>query len=209
MFTGIVEEVGKVISAQAGRLVIGASEAIKEVRAGDSVAVNGACLTVTALGADSFFVDVMAETLRRTNLGLLKAGDKVNLERSLALGGRLGGHLVQGHVDDTGKVASVAREDGAMLIRFEASPEIMRYVVEKGFIAVDGVSLTVASRDARSFLVSLVEYSCKHTTLGSRRVGDVVNLEVDIIAKYVEQLSQAQRTGITVDFLKEHGFLVS
>jgi len=209
MFTGIVEEVGKVISAQAGRLVIGASEAIKEVRAGDSVAVNGACLTVTALGADSFFVDVMAETLRRTNLGLLKAGDKVNLERSLALGGRLGGHLVQGHVDDTGKVASVAREDGAMLIRFEASPEIMRYVVEKGFIAVDGVSLTVASRDARSFLVSLVEYSCKHTTLGSRRAGDVVNLEVDIIAKYVEQLSQAQRTGITVDFLKEHGFLVS
>ncbi|MBM4432988.1 MAG: riboflavin synthase [Chloroflexi bacterium] len=209
MFTGIVEEVGKVISAQAGRLVIGATEAIREVRTGDSISVNGACLTVAAFGAGSFSVDVMAETLRRTNLGLLKVGDKVNLERALALGGRLGGHLVQGHVDDTGKVASVAREEGAMLIKFEASPEIMRYVVEKGFIAVDGVSLTVVSRDARSFLVSLVEYSQKHTTLGSRRAGDVVNLEVDIIAKYVEQLSQAQRTGITVDFLKEHGFLVS
>ena len=209
MFTGIVEEIGKVISAQAGRLVIGASEAVKEVHAGDSIAVNGACLTVTAFDVASFSVDVMAETLRRTNLGLLKVGDKVNLERSLALGGRLGGHLVQGHVDDTGKLASVAWENGAMLVRFEASPEVMRYIVEKGFIAVDGVSLTVVSRDARSFLVSLVEYSQKYTTLGGRRVGDVVNLEVDIIAKYVEQLSQAQCTGITVDFLKEHGFLVS
>jgi riboflavin synthase len=209
MFTGIVEEVGKVISAQSGKLVVGAAETLKEVRLGDSISVNGACLTVTAFTSDSFSVDVMAETLRRTNLGLLKVGDKVNLERSLALGGRLGGHLVQGHVDGTGKVASVAREDGAMLVRFEASPEVMRYVVEKGFIAVDGVSLTVVSRDARSFPVSLVEYSRKHTTLGSLRAGDVVNLEVDIIAKYVEQLGQAQRTGITIDFLKEHGFLVS
>lgn len=209
MFTGIVEEVGKVISAQAGSLVVGAGEVVKEMRSGDSIAVNGACLTVTSFDASSFSVDVMTETLRRTNLGILKAGDKVNLERPLALGGRLGGHLMQGHVDDTGKVASVAWEDGAMLVRFEAPPEVMCYVVEKGFIAVDGVSLTVVSRDADSFLVSVVEYTRKHTNLGSRRAGDLVNLEVDIIAKYVEQLSQARRTGITIDFLKEHGFLVS
>jgi len=134
---------------------------------------------------------------------------RVNLERPLALGGEVGGHLVQGHVDDTGRVTSVTREGEAVLIKFETSPEVMRYIVPKGFIAVDGVSLTVANRDTGSFGVSIVDYTRQHTILGSQKVGDMVNLEVDVMAKYVEQLSQPQRTGITADFLQEHGFLVS
>ena len=208
MFTGIVEELGKVISAQAGNLVITANDVLSGIERGGSIAVNGVCLTVTDFNNNSFSVDVMPETLKRTNLGLLSAGDRVNLERPVALGGRLGGHLVQGHVDDTGRVASVIWEGEAMLVRFDAPPEVMRFTVEKGFIAVDGVSLTIVDKDASSFWVSVVDYTRKHTTLGSQQVGDLVNLEVDIIAKYVEQLSQAHQTGITVDFLQEHGFLV-
>jgi len=150
----------------------------------------------------------MPETLRRTNLGLLTAGDRVNLERPLALGGRLGGHLVQGHINDTGRVASIIWNGEAMLIRFEALPEVMRYMVEKGFIAVDGVSLTIVTKDTSSFQVSVVDYTRKHTTVGDKQVGDLANLEVDIIAKYVEQLSHSRSSGITIDFLQEHGFLV-
>ena len=209
MFTGITEEVGRVSSAPAGSLVIAASDVLHGMEVGGSIAVNGVCLTITNLGADSFSVDIMPETLARTNLGLLRAGDRVNLERPLALGGQLGGHLVQGHVDDTARVASVRWSGESMLIRFEAAPEVMRYVVEKGFIAVDGVSLTVVAKDASSFQVSVVDYTQQHTTLGSRQVGDLVNLEVDIIAKYVEQVTQPRRPGITVDFLQEHGFLVA
>ena len=208
MFTGIVEELGKVTSAQAGSLVITANDVLSGIERGGSIAVNGVCLTVTDFNNNSFSVDVMPETLKRTNLGLLSAGGRVNLERPVALGGRLGGHLVQGHVDDTGRVASVIWEGEAMLVRFDAPPEVMRFTVEKGFIAVDGVSLTITTKDASSFWVSVVDYTRKHTTLGSKQVGDPVNLEVDIIAKYVEQLSQAHRTGITADFLQEHGFLV-
>ena len=208
MFTGIVEELGKVTSAQAGNLVLTANEVLPGMKLGSSIAINGVCLTVTDFNNNSFSVDVMPETLKRTNLGLLRAGDRVNLERPLALGGQLGGHLVQGHVDDTGRVASVIPEGEAMLIRFESPPEVMRFAVEKGFIAVDGVSLTIVSKDASSFWVSVVDYTQKHTTLGSQQVGDLVNLEADIIAKYVEQLSQAHRTGITADFLQEHGFSV-
>ena len=208
MFTGIVEEVGKVTSAPTGGLVIAASEVLREMKRGGSIAVNGACLTVTDFNANSFSGDVMPETLKRTNLGLLKAGDGVNLERPLTLGGQLGGHLVQGHVDDTGKVASVVWDGEAMLLRFEAPLEVMRFTVPKGFIAVDGVSLTITDKDTSSFWVSIVDFTRKHTTLGSKKVGDLVNLEVDIIAKYVEQLSQPRSTGITVDFLAEHGFLV-
>jgi len=207
VFTGIIEEVGSVISAQSGNLVIAASDVLQEMEPGGSIAVNGVCLTVTNFDTTSFSVDIMPETLKRTNLGLLHARDRVNLERPLALGGRMGGHLVPGHVDDTARVASIRWQGRAMLIRFEAAPEVMRYIVEKGFVAVDGVSLTTMTKDASSFQVSVVDYTREHTTLGSRQVGDLVNLEVDIIAKYVEQLSWAQGTGITVDFLEEHGFL--
>ena len=210
MFTGIIEEVGRITSVQSGKLVISASEVLRGIELGESIAVNGVCLTITSFSTSSFSVDIMLETLRRTNLGLLGAGDEVNLERPLTLEKPLGGHLVQGHVDDTGRVTSITREGEAMLFRFEAPNEVMGYVVEKGFIAVDGVSLTVVTKDASSFQVSVVDFTRKHTTLGSRRMGDLVNLEVDIIAKYVEQFSQARRTsGITVDFLEEHGFLVS
>ena len=207
MFTGIIEEVGRVISARSGCLVIAASNILPEMELGGSIAVNGVCLTVTKFDTSSFSVDIMSETLKRTNLGLLHTGDGVNLERPLPLGGRLGGHLMQGHVDDTGRVASIRWQGGAMLIRFEAAPEVVRYIVEKGFVAVDGVSLTIVAKDTSSFQVSVVDYTREHTTLGSRQEGDLVNLEVDIIAKYVEQLSQAPNTGITVDFLEEHGFI--
>ena len=208
MFTGIVEEVGKITLASAGKLVIAASKVIQGMELGGSIAVNGACLTITDFNTNSFSVDVMPETLKRTSLGLLRPGDGVNLERPLALGGELGGHLVQGHIDDTGRVTSIMPDGETVIIRFEAPPEVMHYVVEKGFIAVDGVSLTVVGKDTGSFQVSVVDYTREHTTLGERRVGDLVNLEVDIIAKYVERLSSAHRPGITVDFLQEHGFLV-
>jgi len=209
MFTGIVEEVGRVTSAQAGKLTVSAGQVLSGIEPGGSMAVNGVCLTITSIDVDSFSVDIMPETLERTNLGLLNAGDEVNLERPLTLEKPLGGHLVQGHVDGTGRVASVTRQGGAMLLRFEAPHEVMRYVVEKGFIAVDGVSLTVVARDASSFQVSVVDFTREHTILGSCRVGDQVNLEVDIIAKYVEQISQPHHSGITASFLQEHGFLVN
>jgi len=209
MFTGIVIEIGRVTSVPPGNLVIAAGPVLQEMEGGQSIAINGVCLTVTDFSVNSFSVGIMPETLSRTNLGSLSAGDGVNLERPIALGGPLGGHLVQGHVDATGRVASVIWDEQTMLVRFESPPEVMRYVVEKGFIAVDGVSLTVVTKDISSFQVSIVDYTQKHTTLGSRRVGDSVNLEVDIIAKYVEQLSLARSPGITVDFLQEHGFLVT
>jgi len=209
VFTGIIEEVGRVTSAQSGKIVIATGGILQGIELGASINVNGVCLTITSSNTDSFSVGIMPETLRRSNLGLLSAGDRVNLERPLTLGGRLGGHLVQGHIDAAGRVGSVRWDGEAMLIRFEAPPEVMGYVVEKGFIAVDGVSLTVVTKDTSTFQVSVVEYTRQHTILGNRQVGDSVNLEVDIIAKYVEQLSQAGSTGITVDFLQEHGFLVS
>lgn len=209
MFTGIVEGIGRITSATRRNIVVATSDTLQGIELGGSIAVNGVCLTITNFNGNSFTVDIMPETLVRTNLGLLKVGDRVNLERALTLGGRLGGHLVQGHVDDTGRVASVTRGGETMLIRFEASPGVMRYVVDKGFIAVDGVSLTVVTKNNGSFQVSVVDYTQKHTTLGSRQVGDPVNLEVDIIAKYVEQLIQAHSSGITTDFLQKHGFLVS
>jgi riboflavin synthase len=207
LFTGIVEEVGTVKSVRSGRLTISASKVLEGTKFGDSLAVNGACLTVSALNAGSFSVDVMPETLRRTNLGLLRLGAQVNLERALPIGGRLGGHLVQGHVDATGKVASLMPEAGAVLVKYTAPPELMRYIAEKGFIAVDGVSLTVISLDTTSFTVSSVNYTLEHTILGSKRPGDLVNLEVDIMAKYVERLKERSGSGITLDFMAERGFL--
>ena len=209
MFTGIVEEIGRVISVQYGQLTIEAGAVLQGLDIGGSISVNGVCLTVTKFNAKSFFVDVMAETLKRSNLEFLSSGDNVNLERPLILGGPLGGHLVQGHVDATGKLSSVRIDGKASLISFEAPDEVMRYVVDKGFIAVDGISLTVVSRDSNSFQVSVVEHTRRNTTLADRRVGSPVNLEVDIIAKYVEQLGQVQQGGITASFLQENGFLVS
>lgn len=209
MFTGIVEEVGKVILAQPRRLVIGASTVLNGMTPGASMAVNGVCLTIATLDAGSFSADVMPETQRRSNLGKLRPGDRVNLERPLALNGWVGGHLVQGHVDATGKVAEMKPEAEAMLVRFEAPADVLYYMVEKGFITIDGISLTVAYRDESSFQVSIVDYSRRHTNLGERRIGDVVNLEVDIIAKYVARFTQVKGPGITLDFLKEQGFGVN
>lgn len=206
MFTGIVEEIGTVAAVPPVKLVVKATQVVRGMTLGQSIAVNGACLTVTAFDTTSFAVDVMPETLERTNLGRLSPGDGVNLERPLALGGQLGGHLVQGHVDATGRVAAIEPAGGALLIRIEAPAEVMRYIVEKGFIAVDGISLTVTGREATSFQVSVVEFTRQHTNLRVRRTGDMVNLEVDIIAKYVEQFIRVSHNGISMDFLREHGF---
>lgn len=208
MFTGIVQEVGTVAAAYPNRLAVNATRTLKGMELGGSIAVNGACLTITRFDSNSFSVDIMPETMKRTNLELLSPGDKVNLERPLALGGELGGHLVLGHIDTTGVVSSVTDSVEAILITFKAPAELMRFVVEKGFIAVDGVSLTVVTRDNTSFQVSIVGYTKKNTTLGNRKAGNKVNLEADTIAKYVEQISQKYHSGITADFLQEHGFLV-
>ena len=207
MFTGIAEEIGTVKAVQPEKLAISAKKVIEDTKKGDSMAVNGACLTVTEISDDSFSVDVMPETMRRTNLGSLRPGDVVNLERPLSVGGRIGGHFVQGHVDGSGKVLAATREGEALLLRFEAPEDIMRYVVEKGFIAVDGISLTVTECNATSFKVSLVAYTVHNTNLVGRRPGDEVNLEVDIIAKYVERLRERSGSTITQEFLAEHGFI--
>lgn len=209
MFTGIAEEVGRVKHIQPGKLTISANRVLEDMQIGDSININGACLTVTRFDSASFSVDIMAETMRRSNLGQLKAGDGVNLERALAFGGRLGGHIVQGHVDAVGRVASVRREGDSLMLEVEAPQEVMRYVVEKGFVAVDGLSLTVVDRWPASFTVSIVEYTRANTTIAERSIGDPVNLEADVIAKYVETLIHSGSSGITEEFLREHGFLVS
>ena len=188
MFTGIVEEVGYVEAVDPGGLVVRASEAMADLRVSDSINVNGTCLTVTSRDGHTFSVDVVPETLRRTNLGSLSAGDPVDLERPLAVDGRFGGHIVQGHVDATGTLDSISEEGDALLLRFRAPSSIMRYVVEKGFIAVDGVSLTVVNCEDRSFTVTIIPFTRDNTVLGSKKVGEPVNLEADIIAKYVERL---------------------
>ena len=209
MFTGIIEEAGSVVSVAAGKLVIAAGKVLDGIQSGGSIAVNGICLTVTEFTNMTFTVDVMPETLKRTNLGRLHPGDRVNLERPMGLGGEVGGHLVQGHIDDTGRVASITREGEAVLMRYEAPPEVMRYIVEKGFIAVDGTSLTVVDKDAASFSVSIVGYTREHTILADRKTGDAVNLEADIIGKYVAEFMKPQGGGITAEFLQEHGFTVN
>ena len=206
MFTGIVEEIGNVKSSGSGRITFAAKAVIDGTKPGDSIAVNGVCLTVISLTATSFSVDIMPETLRRTNLGMLHSGDKVNLERAMPVGGRFGGHFVQGHVDGTGKISAARAEGNALILKFDALKEIMRYIVEKGFIAVDGVSLTVVECNPTSFSVSLVGITQAETTLGGRKAGDIVNLEVDILAKYVDKLSRGE-SGITKEFLTEHGFM--
>ena len=192
MFTGIVEEMGRVVQP-APRMVVRAKVCIEDLRVGDSINVNGACLTAVKVGRDTFTVDTVPETLRRTNLGDVTAGGVVNLERALAAGGRMGGHVVQGHVDGTGRVLSITSQGNSHIFRFASPKRLLPYIVEKGFIAVDGISLTVVKRYAGSFTVAIIPHSISVTNLGARRPGDRVNLEVDILAKYVESILQSQR----------------
>jgi riboflavin synthase len=193
MFSGIVEEVGHVWETSSSSLTIAASVVLGQTALGDSIAVNGACLTVARLGNGWFGADVMPETLRRTNLGQLRARDAVNLERSLTLASRLGGHVVQGHVDGTGTVRAVEAEGDATLVTIDAAPSLMRYIVEKGYIAVDGASLTVVDHSPTAFRVSLVRYTLEHTIFGRWSAAQAVNLEIDILAKYVERLLPGER----------------
>lgn len=212
MFTGIIEEIGIIKAVQRGSrsvvLVVGAKDVLEGTRVGDSIATNGVCLTVTALRPGEFVADVMPETMDRTNLGSLRPGSRVNLERALCLNGRLGGHIVAGHVDGLGHIVSMKRDDNAVWVKVETTPEILRYIIEKGSVAIDGVSLTVACVDDRSFQVSIIPHTQNETTLVSKRVGETVNLENDMLAKYVEKLMIPKQEGgrLSLEFLKENGF---
>ena len=213
MFTGIIEEVGAVRHIRMGSascvITVGAEKVLTDVHIGDSIAVNGTCLTVCSFDGGSFSADVMPETMRRTNLGTLAPGSPVNLERAMAANGRFGGHIVSGHIDGTGQVRSLRREDNAVWVRIAASPDILRYIVGKGSIAIDGISLTIASVTAQDFAVSVIPHTGEETTLLHKKPGDIVNLECDILAKYVEKLlgHSTAKGGITPQFLSEHGFL--
>ena len=188
MFTGIVEEVGTVSQLKGYRMNVHATLVIEGLKLGDSMAVNGACLTVVALGSEEFSVDLSPETLRRTSLGDLAPGKAVNLERPLAVSDRLGGHIVQGHVDATGRLTSSKPEADCVLLRIRCPKRMMRYIVEKGFITLDGISLTVVKKDTSSFTLSVIPYTLEHTNLKEKVPGDRVNLESDIVAKYIESL---------------------
>lgn len=194
MFTGLVEEVGRIRAiAPEGpgvRVTIDARTVCEGVAIGDSIAVDGICLTVVAADEAGFAVEAVAETLRRTGLGQRRAGDAVNLERALAASARLGGHIVQGHVDGTGTITAIDPEGQGVLMRIEAPEAVLRYVVEKGSVAVDGVSLTVAGRDAAGFIIALIPHTLQATTLGGHEPGRIVNLEVDVVAKYVEAFTR-------------------
>ena len=179
-------------------MAVSASKVVADLKVGDSVCVNGTCLTATSIDDAGFAVDVVPETLRRTNLGSLTAGDPVNLERSMAIGDRFGGHIVQGHIDATGEVVSIESEAEALVVSIRAPASVMRYVVEKGFVAVDGTSLTVVKCGAQSFTVTIIPHTRDNTVFGSRRVGDLVNLEADIIAKYVERVSSGPRLPVDI-----------
>ena len=188
MFTGIVEEVGSVTQLKGCRMNVGATQVMNGLKLGDSMAVNGACLTVVALGSEEFSVDLSPETLRRTSLGDLTPGKVVNLERPLAVSDRLGGHIVQGHVDATGRLTSSKPEADCVILRIRCPKRMMRYIVEKGFITLDGISLTVVKKDTSSFTLSVIPYTLEHTNLKEKVPGDRVNLESDIVAKYIGSL---------------------
>ena len=214
MFTGIVEEMGKISAirqgAKSAQLTIQAQTVLEGTRIGDSIAVNGVCLTVTSLSASAFTADVMAESLRRSALGDLSPGSPVNLERAMAANGRFGGHIVSGHIDGTGAISSFRREDNAVWVTVATPANLLRYIVEKGSVAIHGVSLTVAAVTGRDFSVSLIPHTAAHTTLGGKGRGDLVNLENDCIAKYVEKLLSPARpagaAGMTREFLAQYGF---
>lgn len=217
MFTGIIEEIGTVRRIERGaagaRLTIAAKTVLGGTKLGDSIATNGVCLTVVAMTADSFSADVMAESLRRSSLGALQSGSPVNLERAMPLNGRFGGHIISGHIDGTGTIASQKREDNAVWLTVHTSPSLLRYIVEKGSIAIDGVSLTVAAVDQTGFSVSIIPHTGAQTILLDKKPGETVNLECDVIGKYVEKLltpySPAEKSAsssITMEFLAQHGF---
>lgn len=224
MFTGIVEELGTIrqvrLSGSSGQIVINARKVLEGTKIGDSIAVNGICLTVVSLESDGFTADVMAETIRRSSLKGGKPGDFVNLERAMAADGRFGGHMVSGHIDGTGTIRAYRREENAVWVTIAAKPEIMRLIVEKGSICIDGISLTVAAVSDTQFEVSVIPHTGEETTLLKRRPGDLVNLENDIVGKYVEKLLRfgssgternagedgAESGGITMELLTEYGF---
>lgn len=217
MFTGIIEEVGALERLAGGEIAIRAKKVLEDVALGDSIAVNGICLTVTHFDAAHFVADVMPETVRRTSLAELKRGSRVNLERALTLRSRLGGHIVSGHIDGAGTIAAMQEEGNAVLLTVRASTSILRYIVEKGSVALDGISLTVAHVGAADFTVSLIPHTREITNLREKRMGSRLNIETDILGKYVEKLFPGARTkgendapksagGLTLDFLREQGF---
>lgn len=214
MFTGIIEELGKVrsisISGNSGTISVKAKKVLENTKIGDSIAVNGVCLTVISIQPDGFTADIMAETVRRSSLGKCSPGDPVNLERAMAADGRFGGHIVAGHIDGTGTVLSLKKEENAVWVTVNTPPEILKYIIEKGSIAIDGVSLTVAYVDDSCFKVSIIPHTAKETILLSKQPGDIVNLENDMVGKYVEKLlffgrqaESAVNGGLTMEMLKE------
>lgn len=217
MFTGIIEETGRVKKVLpgnlSGQMEISASKVLEDIKIGDSICVNGVCLTAVEIGSSSFAADVMPETLRRSNLGHLKTGDRVNLERAMPADGRFGGHIVSGHIDGTGTITALKEEGNAVWVTVSAPKAILDLIVEKGSIAIDGISLTVAGVTERDFEVSIIPHTGEETTLLSRKTGDMVNLENDIIGKYVKKLmtvkdepENKKTSGITLEFLRENGF---
>lgn len=218
MFTGIIEEIGEIKKIENGSvsstLYIGCSKVLKDTKVGDSISTNGVCLTVVDILEDGFKADVMAETLRRSSLGGLDIGSKVNLERALTFQSRLGGHIVSGHIDGTGEIVSFAREDNAVWITISAQKDILKYVILKGSIAIDGVSLTVAYVDDNEFKVSIIPHTAEETILLNKSIGNKVNLECDLVGKYVEKLlsfnnkeNRKEDIDINKNFLIENGFL--
>lgn len=215
MFTGIIEEIGKVVNIKKGVkssiLTIQGRKILEDLKIGDSVAVNGVCLTVTSFSKNIFIADIMNETLMRSSLGDLSNGSLVNLERAMAANGRFDGHIVSGHIDGTGSIIKIQRDDNAIWYTITTSDNLMKYIVEKGSIAIDGISLTVAKVDCKSFSVSIIPYTAKETVLSHRSVGDNVNLENDIIGKYVEKLinlgdKKKIESNITKEFLMKNGY---
>ena len=215
MFTGLIEEIGILKEVRKGvksaELSISANKVLQDIRIGDSISTNGVCLTVIRFSNNSFAVDVMPETMRRSNLKNLKPGSKINLERALRLGDRLGGHIVSGHIDGVGLVKAIEAENNATWVTIEGSPQIMKYIIEKGSIAIDGTSLTVAYVDENAFKVSIIPLTRDETTLLSKKIGDEVNLECDMVGKYIERFTMFNKTNnspneINMDFLKENGF---
>ncbi len=213
MFTGIIEEVGALSSIRRGGkaivLNVQAQRVLEGSKVGDSIAVEGVCLTVTSINERGFSVDVMPETMIRTTFDYFKSGSKVNLERALRLNDRLGGHLVSGHIDGTGRIIERGREDNAELFRIEAGAAVLRYIVEKGSVAIDGISLTVIDVDSRSFRVGIIPLTQEETTILAKRKGDKVNIECDIIGKYIEKLAkgEAKGAGVTLETLARNGYI--